>query len=409
MTAFAGVRGTGDWGPDERPRSFREGILWMKPNGMAPMFALSARMGKYTVDDPEFSWWDEPSDLVRLQINGALSNNATDVVVDSSDPSASNLDSRWGTALNLVPGDLLMVEPATDAAILNTEVLKVATVTSATAFSVTRAGAGTTAAAIPDNTYLLKIGSTFSEGTRSPDSASRNPVKYVNKAQIFKTTYELTGTAMQTRARTGDPLKNDKRRKMFDHSRDIETAILFGRQSETIGSNGKPERTMGGLRSFIPSSVLTADWSMPDLLDNVSTVFDWDSEAGDERMVFCGNGALNEFNKKLEAQSGNAVRINYDGRMSMYGVNFRRYIVPQGELAIKTHPLLTRHPLYNYSWWIVDGSAFKWCPLRNRDTKFKDNVQHNDEDTKKGQWMTEAGIMVDRGGLTMKYIGGFNL
>ena len=409
MTAFAGVRGTGDWGTDERPRNFREGILFLNPNGMAPIFGLSSKMGKKTVDDPEFSWWDEPNNLVRLRVNGALSASATAAVVDSDDPAAGSIDAHWGTALNLKAGDLLMVEPATDEVNLNTEVVKVTGVTTATAFTIARGAAGTTAAAITDNAYLLKIGSAYAEGTRAPDATSRNPIKYYNLTEIFKNTYELTGTVMQTRARTGDPMRNDKKRKMFDHSRDIETSILFGRRHETTGSNGKPERYMGGLRSFIPSSILSNDWSMANLLDNVSTVFDWDSMAGDERMVFCGNGALNEFNKKLESQSSSAVRINYDGRASMYGVNFRRYIVPQGELMIKTHPLLSRHPLYNYSWWIIDGSALKWVALRNRDTKFKDNIQHNDEDTTKGQWQTEGSIMVDRGGLTMKYIGGFNL
>ena len=409
MTAFAGVRGTGDWGTDERPKNFREGILFLNPNGMAPIFGLSSKMGKKTVDDPEFSWWDEPNNLVRLQLSGALSASASTVGVDSNDPAEGSIDAHWGTASNLKAGDLLMVEPAADAANLNTEVVKVTSVTSATSFEVSRGAAGTTAAAITDNSYLLKIGSAYSEGTRAPDATSRNPIKYYNLTEIFKNTYELTGTVMQTRARTGDPMRNDKKRKMFDHSRDIETSILFGRRHETTGTNGKPERYMGGLRSFIPSSILSNDWSMANLLDNVSTVFDWDSMAGDERMVFCGNGALNEFNKKLESQSSSAVRINYDGRASMYGVNFRRYIVPQGELMIKTHPLLSRHPLYNYSWWIIDGSALKWVALRNRDTKFKDNIQHNDEDTTKGQWMTEGSIMVDRGGLTMKYIGGFNL
>ena len=409
MTAFAGVRGTGDWGTDERPKNFREGILFLNPNGMAPIFGLSSKMGKKTVDDPEFSWWDEPNNLVRLQLSGALSASASTVGVDSNDPAEGSIDAHWGTASNLKAGDLLMVEPAADAANLNTEVVKVTSVTNATSFEVSRGAAGTTAAAITDNSYLLKIGSAYSEGTRAPDATSRNPIKYYNLTEIFKNTYELTGTVMQTRARTGDPMRNDKKRKMFDHSRDIETSILFGRRHETTGTNGKPERYMGGLRSFIPSSILSNDWSMANLLDNVSTVFDWDSMAGDERMVFCGNGALNEFNKKLESQSSSAVRINYDGRASMYGVNFRRYIVPQGELMIKTHPLLSRHPLYNYSWWIIDGSALKWVALRNRDTKFKDNIQHNDEDTTKGQWMTEGSIMVDRGGLTMKYIGGFNL
>ena len=46
MTAFAGLRGTGDWGTDERPKNFRELILWANPNCRAPLFALMARMKK---------------------------------------------------------------------------------------------------------------------------------------------------------------------------------------------------------------------------------------------------------------------------------------------------------------------------------------------------------------------------
>ena len=164
--------------------------------------------------------------ITSTRINGALTSSATDFVVDSVDPSASNLDSHWGTALNLKPGDLLMVEPAADAAVLSTEIVRVSSVTGATAFAVERDVAGTSASAITDNSHLLKIGSSYAEGTRSPDATSRNPEKYYNLTQIFKNTYEVTGTAMETRARTGNPVQNDKKRKMFDHSRDIETAML---------------------------------------------------------------------------------------------------------------------------------------------------------------------------------------
>ena len=38
MFGIAGLRGTGDWGLDERPKSFREGILRFNPNGTAPIF-----------------------------------------------------------------------------------------------------------------------------------------------------------------------------------------------------------------------------------------------------------------------------------------------------------------------------------------------------------------------------------
>ena len=409
MTAFAGVRGTGNWGADERPKNFREGILWLNPNGTAPIFALTAKMGKKVTNDPEYSWWDEPNNLIRLQVKGALNKNATTCVVDSADPTSTTLGVNYGTGLNLVPGDLLMVEPSADVASLSTEIVKVTAVASATNFTISRGAAGTAAAAIDDNAFLLKIGSAFAEGTRSATAASRNPVKYENCTQIFKTSYEVTGTAGETFARTGNAIRNDKRRKMFDHSRDIETAMLFGNyDASSTGAGGKPERYMGGLRRYIPSSILKASWTVNDLLDAVSPVFDWDSESGDERMVFAGNGALNQFNKRLTDRGTKNIEINYTGDASMYGVNFSKYRVPQGTLMIKTHPLLSRHPLYTNSWWVLAGSELKWCPLQNRDTKFKDNIQHNDEDTVKGQWMTEAGIMVERGGLTCRYIGAFD-
>ena len=44
--AFAGLRGTGDWGTDERPKNFRERILWLDPNGMTPLTGLMSMMGK---------------------------------------------------------------------------------------------------------------------------------------------------------------------------------------------------------------------------------------------------------------------------------------------------------------------------------------------------------------------------
>lgn len=54
--AVAGLRGTGDWGTDERPKNFREYILWRRPNGMAPLTALLSKMKSEKSNDPEFAW-----------------------------------------------------------------------------------------------------------------------------------------------------------------------------------------------------------------------------------------------------------------------------------------------------------------------------------------------------------------
>src|SRR5689334_10114845 len=114
MSAIAGLRGTGDWGTDERPKNFREGILRFNPNGTAPILALTSKAGKRTVDDPEFAWWCEGNAIIRLQVNGALGATDSLIVVDSADPGATTLGANLGTAQHLKPGDVLLAEPTSD-------------------------------------------------------------------------------------------------------------------------------------------------------------------------------------------------------------------------------------------------------------------------------------------------------
>ena len=185
MAAVAGLRGTGDWATDERPKNFRELILFRNPNGSAPIFALMARVQKESTDDPEFSWWDEPNDIVRLTVNGALGAGDLTIVVDSADPSATAPGNVWGVATHLVAGDLLLKEPTADNATYDHEILEVVSVASETTFTAKRGAAGTTAAAIADNDSLFLIGNAFAEGTAAATAVSRNPIKYTNFCQIF--------------------------------------------------------------------------------------------------------------------------------------------------------------------------------------------------------------------------------
>jgi len=411
--AIAGLRGTGDWGTDERPKNFREMILWMNPNGTAPIFALSSKASKESTDDPEFSWWSEPNDQIRLTTHGSIILAATTAItVVGTEPSASGLSTNWGSALSLKVGDILMVEPAADSATFTPEYMIVTTVpTTATSIpAVTRAFAGSTAADIPAGSKLLLVGSAYAEGTSSATSTTRNPIKYSNYTQIFKNTYSITGTAEQTKTRTGDTIKNDKRRKSFDHAASIEYAMIFGRKSEGTGSNGKPIRTMDGIRRFVPNAVFAGGSTLNSFLDAVYPVFDWDSDAGDTRLAFCGNGALNQLNKIIMSGSGQAaLNVNFTGPVKLYGMNFNEYVLPQGRLLLKTHPLFNRNSLYTNSMLIMDFSAFKWRPLRNRDTKFTDDIQTKREDLREGQWLTEAGVEVWHGGLTCKWLGNMDL
>ena len=50
---FLGMRGTGDWVADQRPMNWREQILYLYPNGMAPLTAILSMMSSEKVDDPQ--------------------------------------------------------------------------------------------------------------------------------------------------------------------------------------------------------------------------------------------------------------------------------------------------------------------------------------------------------------------
>lgn len=406
MSGIAGLRGTGDWGTDERPKNFRESILFFSPNGDAPIFALTGKAGKKTVDDPEFAWWAESQNHVRLTVNGTLVAGDTTVSVDSADPTASTMSALYGTATNLKPGDILLVEPSSDNATFNHELLEVDTVLSDTQFTVRRGAGGTSAASISDNASLLLMGSAYAEGTGAPRAVSRNPVKFYNYTQIFKDSYELTGTADQTRARTGSAWSNDKKRKMFDHSKAIELSFLFGRKAETTGDNGKPKRFMGGLREFIPAAnvtVFTTAVTAATFTDAISPCFDFDMGGGDTRIGFCGNYARTEMGKVIQATTG--IRMELGNTIKVWGMNFQEFITPQGRILLKNHPLLSRHPLYKKSMFVLDFSAIKYVALKGRDTVTKDDVQQKDEDVRRGFIQTECSVMVDGGGLSCAYVG----
>ena len=49
--SIQGLRGTGNWATDERPKDFRESILWLNPNGDTP---ITAFLGKLYLNSESF-------------------------------------------------------------------------------------------------------------------------------------------------------------------------------------------------------------------------------------------------------------------------------------------------------------------------------------------------------------------
>ena len=388
--SIQGLRGTGNWATDERPKDFRESILWLNPNGDTPITAFLGKLKSVGLSDPEFSWWEEELEQPKLLINGAHTNVVTTLTVQPG----SNANSTG--AFSVVKGDILMVMTATG--VFTGETMEVsADPTTDTAVPVTRGVAGTTGAAIADGAYVICIGSAFAEGTGAPTATNKNPTKFTNYAQIFKTAYELSNTADKTTVRTGNALQNDKKRQMFNHSVKLEMAYLFGRAYETTGANGKPKRFTGGLFQFLQNQTKTfvkngtgADaWTEDNFIDAIAGCFNYTADGvGNERVVLCGNGALTALNKL--ARNSASTRVNFDGVVEAYGMKLQRWILPQGTIYLRTHPLFNTNPVYQYAMLGLNLSGLRDRYLRKH--TFQDNIQAPDSDTKKGQWIGETGL-----------------
>lgn len=400
---IAGLRGSGNWGTDERPTSYRESILWMNPNGDTPLQGLLSKMGTESVSDPEFSWWEERQGHARCKVTTAANNSITSLVLAATD----DVTGITG-ALGFVAGDLLIVETA--GGIFTGEIVKVtADPTTDTALTVRRGNGGTTAAAISQDAHLTKIGNVFSEGSNAPKSTTNNPVKHSNFCQIFKQTYTITETAKVIKGiRTGNTLENDKKRKLFAINRDMEMAMLYGVKSEGTGTNGMPERTTGGLLSFLTSNRTNfgsggsnVAWSEDNFIQSLAPMFDFNGEgAGNERIAFVGNAGLTALNKLV--RNSPSTQINFEGSVQYYRMDFAKLVLPQGTIYFKTHPLFNIHPQLTKAMVCINPKGLIERPLRPM--KHKGNIQPNDADYEKGMWLAETGLEVHHE-QTMAYMG----
>ena len=102
----------------------------------------------------------------------------------------------------------------------------------------------------------------------------------------------------------------------------------------------------------------------------------------------CGNGFLNSLNKL--ARNSSSTRINFNGVVSMYGMKLSEWTFPQGIIYTRTHPLFNTHGRFTNDALIFDPSIMRYRYLR--DTKPQDNIQANDADEQKGQWLSECGL-----------------
>jgi len=411
MGAFLGMRGTGDWVTDQRPKSWREGILHEYPNGDAPLTAIMSKMSNTPVDDAEFYWWTKslPTQAGAV-VAGEIYTDAimTQAVGDASVAGATvYVKVAEAVADHFRAGHQVLLRDTSDYEVdVNAKVMSVQKngASSRIAVKLLEADDNSATHGLSDVDRILVIGNLNPEGASMPDAIAYDPVKIYNKTQIFRTPLEITRTARLTKLRTGDAYTEAKREALELHSIEMEKAFIWGIMTENIGANGKPERTTRGLINIIKTYASTnvSDYSLDtdytgqswlvggeDWLDNrLRLMFRYGKR---EKLCFAGDGALLAINR-LAKSTGQFQLVS---ATKSYGIQVTEWKTAFGTINIITHPLFSYETTNQYSMVIFEPQNMKTRYITDT-TFYKDPDKQNTGWTRKDgtseEFLTEIGI-----------------
>lgn len=370
------MKSTADFAANERPQNYREGILLLAPRDGASLFALTAAMQSESTNDPIFNWWEEKVQMFNYAVSADVTNVATTIPLVSS-----------GTTLK--PGDTLRADASG-------EVMLVVSVVSDTSITVLRAvgpggtAAGTaTAITAATNAKLLYIGSAYREGAPRSVGVSFNPTQYSNVTQIFRDPVEMTRTATKTNYRTGDPMKNDRRRALNKHSMGIERAFWLGTRYETTES-GQPKRYTDGVLNRIPAAnIVTVSGGVMDMDEFESYLASMFAYGSGEKLAFGSIATM----VKLGALVRKNSLYQWGPNEKEYGMDVKRLYSPAGTLVLTEHPLFGQAGQFLASDLVVmDTQNLKYRYVT--DTVRLPNREDNGTDGTCEEWLTECGLEV---------------
>lgn len=378
MAAITGLRGTGEFSTDFRPKNYRELFTLLEPNGNAPLNALLAMGSSESTNDPEYkNFRDELPDRA-LKVNGAVASTSTGTItIDASD------DNKFA-----VKGAII-VNSETG------EVMHVTADTTSTTLTVTRNIGGTTFQ-IADNADLFIAGFAAAEGADTPTAISFDATVASNYTQIFRTAFAVSNTLRSTYLRTGDKLEEAMTKALKLHMSDIERAMFFGKKHESNGSTSQPTRFTGGLINSLSTVVdITTGYasyggsSAGQMTEEgfdallISTIFKYGSK---QKIAFVGETVANQLQQIGKARWQ---PTQIDGT---YGLSLTRYNTFAGDLLVHLHPQFRQIPGMKSAMIIVDFPYLNYRYLEGRDTSLLENRQSNGADSVTHEYLTECGL-----------------
>jgi len=429
---------TSDAGVGQRPDArrifnFGDRVAELTPEE-SPFFVYLNKVSKAPTDDPVFRYlenrnkisFSDRSFLIKGAVGTVAAGSSYSFTVDTAGAAAveylvkgmvfsvGTVDTTAGYGQALVRVDGSISHGANDSSFTG-KVIDVSAVTGSNS--------------IADDDVAQIIGTSFEEGSGSPDVWSSELEDGFGYTQIFKTAAEMTNTAYATRYRGyPDEWSRIWASKLREHKVDIERAMLFG-QKARVGGIQYTEGLVGHiLKNASPvvddsafsyssgsayhRSVAQSEMTYDRLLSDLEVIFDPARGGASDKLVLCSLPVITFFNKlgadaflNQSMQSGSSTAVNTGASLARYNMSERQGAFGHSITVIDTihgRLNLVKEPLFRGQasgfMLMADMSQLAYRPLIgnsiNRDTQVMTNVQSADEDLRKDMILTEAGLEV---------------
>ena len=393
----------------------------------SPFFVYLSKVAKVPTDDPQFRFLEDRNKIAitdrAFLIQAAVTLSAAGSLTTVTFDTAGGASVDWlvkGMVIAIGEDDDSTNQPAHN--IVRVESLSDSgAYTTAQVRTISKAGAASAELAVDDNTKCMVIGTSFEEGSGSPDVWSRELDNDYGYTQIFKTACELTNTARATRYRGyADEWQRIWNLKLREHKVDIERAMLFGQRASIQGiqySEGIAGQIMknsqsnavvgGGQVSYNEGeayfkSVTAAEWTYDDMLSDLEVIFDPARGGNSSKLALCSLPVISQFNKMGDGgfidNSTASTQAQYmiERAQGSFGHRVTKVDTIHGDITLVKEPLF--RGLAAGFMCMVDLDHVSYRPLvgngLNRDTHIVTNVQSDDEDLRKDMILTEAGLEV---------------
>ena len=456
ITAAATTAGVGQAPDRRRLYDFSDRVAELAPEE-SPVFVYLSKVAKVPTDDPVFRFLENRSKIdwttrnfkLAAHVNGesAVSAGSSYTFTVDADGATGGTDSGGASVDFLVKGMVFAVNTVAGSAGYSQTLVRVDSSPQDQGTSTTfqgkivdvsnttnSSGAITGEEILSNNDNCQVIGTSFAEGSGSPDAWSSEIEDDFGYTQIFKTAAEMSNTAIATRYRG---YANEWERiwalKLREHKVDIERAMLFGQRARVssvqytegivghilkngtaqIGDAALSYSTGAPYYRSVEDSELTYDR----LLSDMEVIFDPARGGASEKLVLAGLPVISFFNKlgsdsflsTSMAHNANAAlsgaatttnqsphRMNMSERAGAFGHKVMTIETIHGTMHLVKEPLFRGISANMMA--MVDMSQVSYRPLvgngLNRDTAILTNIQNADEDLRKDMILTEAGLEI---------------